>query len=122
MPPRAWTFALRPESSDISSMKTVLAIGFVLLLGTPAIAGCIGPIIMGHCKGREVPWDTHSLAGQRPHRDPPAGFYWDWRSDRGEMNRIPNAINPFTGHDANDSTYGSQRQAPASAPEDRIGE
>ncbi len=95
--------------------KSSLAVGFVLLLATSARAGCIGPVIMGDCKGQEVPWDTHEQVNQQPRADPPAGFYWDWRSNQEEMQRQPNGINPFTGRDANDSTW-LQRHAPEAPP------
>jgi hypothetical protein len=30
----------------------------LLLAGSSVEAGCIGPVILGECHGKEVPWDT----------------------------------------------------------------
>ena len=67
----------------------------------PAFAGCIGPVIMGECKGQSVQWDTHP---QGPSNTPPPGpgFYYDKRGTNAEQEN-PGTINPFTGRDAHDA-------------------
>lgn len=86
----------------------VAGLGFVLLVSVRvAQAGCIGPVIMGECKGADVPWDTHPLGRQHP--EPPAGAQWDWRGTK-EQRQHPNEINPFTGHDPQDSHWLNQNR------------
>jgi hypothetical protein len=83
-------------------------LGFVLLVSARAAqAGCIGPVIMGECKGQDVPWDTHPPGEQ--HTEPPAGSQWDWRGTH-EQRQHPNEINPFTGHDPQDSHWLRQNE------------
>ena len=64
-------------------------------------AGCIGPVIMGECKGQIVQFDTHP---QGPSNTPPAapGYYYDKRGTNAEQ-RNPGSVNPFTGRDAHDA-------------------
>jgi hypothetical protein len=96
------------------SKTAVLGLGLVLLAGTGvAKAGCIGPVIMGECKGQDVPWDTHEPGTEHP--DPPAGSYWDWRGTT-EQQRYPENVNPFTGRDPNDSQWFDQGRAARNVP------
>jgi len=62
---------------------------------------------MGKCEGSEVPWDTHPDGQIR--QDAPPGFFYDKRNTQDERN-YPNAINPFTGRDANDSNWFGRSQ------------
>jgi len=91
-------------------MKTLIAL---LLIAPTAHAGCIGPVIMGECKGSTVPYDTHPYTMQTPGAMPvlpaPPGMYWDHRPEllnpTGNMlQQIQrwNTINPFTGRDPHD--------------------
>lgn len=66
-------------------------------------AGCIGPIIMGECKGSVVEWDTHPLDYKESY-PAPAGFHWDKRGAE-IQDKHPEWINPFTGRDAHDSNW-----------------
>ncbi len=66
------------------------------------LIGCIGPIIMGVCKGQLVPFDTHQDGKIR--QDAPPGFFWDRRGSE-EERKNPQSINPFTGRDGNDSDW-----------------
>jgi hypothetical protein len=98
--------------------SAVFGLGFVLLAGTGvANAGCIGPVIMGECEGQDVPWDTRLPSEQHPA--PPAGSRWDWRGTQ-EQRQPPNEINPFTGHDPQDSHWlnqGTTHDSAAQAPQ-----
>jgi hypothetical protein len=89
-----------------NKMKRISAVLFTCCLSFSAFAGCIGPVIMGECKGQVVQWDTHP---QGPSRDPPAGpgFYYDKRGTNAEQEN-PGTINPFTGRDAHDADMGAQ--------------
>lgn len=80
-------------------MKSTFVALIILCAPFPVFAGCIGPIIMGECKGQSVPFDTHP---QGPSQTPPPGFYYDKRGTS-EERKNPGAINPFTGRDANDA-------------------
>lgn len=73
--------------------------GFVLNVN----AGCIGPIIMGECKGSLVKWDTHPFDYQE-NNPAPAGFHWDKRGTKIQDDH-PEWVNPFTGRDAHDSNW-----------------
>jgi len=68
-----------------------------------AAAGCIGPVIMGECKGQQVPWDSHPPGYQEKSPAPP-GFYWDKRGTKSQKQH-PEWINPFTGKDGHDSNW-----------------
>lgn len=76
------------------------------LAASPASAGCIGPVIMGECKGSEVPWDTHP-PGYEEDRAAPPGFHWDKRGTR-TQERHPEWVDPFTGQDPHDSHWFDQ--------------
>src|SRR5690349_878711 len=89
-------------------MKRALLVLVGMLLGVPSVnAGCIGPEIMGVCQGQEVPYDTHPDGQIR--QDAPPGFFYDKRGTRDEE-RYPGSVNPFTGKDANDSSWMNQQQ------------
>lgn len=52
--------------------RILLIVGLVLGSVTYANAGCIGPVIMGECKGQVVPWDTHpNVRDREPSPAPP---------------------------------------------------
>jgi len=87
-------------------MKRISIVLFVLCIPFSAFAGCIGPVIMGECKGQIVPWDTHP---QGPSNEPVAGpgFYYDKRGTNAEQ-KNPGTINPFSGRDANDADMNVQ--------------
>lgn len=100
-----------------------------------AVGGCIGPVIMGECKGSQVPWDTHppaqpdmggigrdlsSFDRGRPEAKPrPAWGYsapapvpqqappgFYWDKRGTEFQRQhPEYVNPFTGRDPHDSNW-----------------
>jgi hypothetical protein len=82
----------------------------VIALGMPlsAVAGCIGPVIMGECKGEIVPWDTHPH-GQSNNPPPAAGVYYDKRGTNAEQLN-PGSVNPFTGRDAHDADMDAERR------------
>lgn len=79
----------------------------ILYVPKEAVAGCIGPVIMGRCQGQEVPWDTHPMPEYREQRPAPPGFYWDKRGTE-TQGRHPEWINPFTGRDPHDSNWFKQ--------------
>lgn len=82
-------------------MKRITLVLIALTAPISAYAGCIGPTIMGECKGQVVQWDTHP---QGPTDTPPAapGFYYDKRGTNAEQQN-PGSVNPFTGRDAHDA-------------------
>jgi hypothetical protein len=84
---------------------------FLATLAVPfaATAGCIGPVIMGECKGQIVQSDTHP---QGPSNTPPAapGFYYDKRGTNAEQQN-PGSVNPFTGRDAHDADMNAENRA-----------
>lgn len=89
-------------------MRVITLAIAVLLSPNAAFAGCIGPVILGDCKGQIVEWDTHP---QGPSHTPPAtsGFYYDKRGTSAEQVN-PGSINPFSGRDAHDADMDAQRR------------
>ncbi|HWR76513.1 MAG TPA: hypothetical protein VN283_04805 [Thiobacillus sp.] len=89
-------------------MKRVMLFLVALAIPIAASAGCIGPVIMGECKGQIVQWDTHP---QGPFDTPPAapGFYYDKRGTNAEQQN-PGSVNPFTGRDAHDADLDAGRR------------
>jgi hypothetical protein len=93
-----------------STLKRRAAIVFAIL-ATPfgAMAGCIGPVIMGECKGQMVEWDTHPQGAS--NAPPPApGFYYDKRGTNAEQIN-PGSVNPFTGRDAHDANVNANNRS-----------
>ncbi len=82
-------------------MRRTTLILIALTVPAAASAGCVGPTIMGECKGQIVHWDTHP---QGQSDTPPAapGFYYDKRDTNAERQN-PGSVNPFTGRDAHDA-------------------
>jgi hypothetical protein len=86
----------------------ILILGLILIGVSEVGAGCIGPVINGECKGREVPWDTHP-PGYQEERPAPPGFYWDHRGTKRQQ-KHPEWINPFSGRDQHDSDWFKRRE------------
>ena len=91
---------------------TIKAAGLMTLLGMISLyshAGCIGPVIMGECKGAVVPYDTHHDGISR--QPAPYGYYYDKRGSQYARDHF-GKVNPFTGfdpHDANPALYEQQQ-------------
>lgn len=85
-------------------MEKIILISVIIFLWVgQALAGCIGPVIMGKCQGQTVPWDTHQDPRYETPQAPP-GFYWDKRGTEYER-KNPGLVDPFTGRDPNDSDW-----------------
>ena len=82
-------------------MRTTIIFLTAILFSPSIYAGCIGPVIMGECKGQSVKWDTH--AGQN-NKQAPAGTYYDKRGTTHQQENF-NDVNPYTGRDAHDSDW-----------------
>jgi hypothetical protein len=89
-------------------LSYVLIMSFLVIGIREVRGGCIGPVIMGDCKGTTVPWDTHP-SGYQERQPAPPGFFWDRRGSETER-RHPEWINPFTGRDGHDSNWFKQQE------------
>lgn len=89
-------------------MKHLILVLLALVTSFNASAGCVGPVIMGECKGEIVPWDTHPLGQASTPAAPPGSFYDKRGTNAEQLN--PGSVNPFTGRDAHDTDMDAERR------------
>lgn len=89
-------------------MKEVALIIAAFMTPIASHAGCIGPTIMGECKGQIVQFDTHPQ-GPSGTPPPPPGMVYDKRGTGAEQSN-PGSVNPFTGQDVHDPVLNTDSQ------------